>query len=56
MISNADPTILEKQFREANEPYKNIEWELEDLLSVQLYRHFLKRIQTLSPVSRERVR
>lgn len=41
MISNADPTILEKRFREANEPYKNIEWEIEDLLSVQLLSAFL---------------
>jgi hypothetical protein len=40
MVSNADPTILEKRFREANEPYKNIEWELEDLLSVQLLSAF----------------
>lgn len=40
MVSHADPTILEKRFREANEPYKNIEWEIEDLLSVQLLSAF----------------
>lgn len=51
MISNADPTILEKQFREANEPYKNIEWELEDLLSVQLLSAFLE--ENPNAVSRE---
>ena len=42
MLSNADPTILEKRFREANEPYKNIEWELEDMLSVQILSAFFE--------------
>ncbi|HUE00829.1 MAG TPA: hypothetical protein VMR62_14755 [Bryobacteraceae bacterium] len=40
MISHADPTVLERRFREANEPYRNIEWELEDLLGAQLLSAF----------------
>jgi hypothetical protein len=51
MVSHADPTILEKRFREANEPYKNIEWEVEDMLSVQLLSAFLE--EHPNAVSRE---
>jgi hypothetical protein len=40
MISHADPTVLERGFREENAPYKNIEWELEDLLGAQLLSAF----------------
>jgi hypothetical protein len=40
MTPHADPTVLERLFREANTPYKNIEWELEDLLGTQLLSAF----------------
>lgn len=40
MTAHADPTVLERLFREANAPYKNIEWELEDLLGADLLSAF----------------
>lgn len=36
LVAHADPTALDRSFRQANEPYKNIEWELEDLLGPDL--------------------
>jgi hypothetical protein len=51
MFSHADPTVLEKRFREANEPYKNIEWEIEDMLSAPLLSAFCEEYPTA--VSRE---
>jgi hypothetical protein len=51
MVSHADPTTLEKRFREANEPYKNVEWELEDLLSMPLLSALLEEYP--NAVSRE---
>jgi hypothetical protein len=40
MTPHADPTVLERLFREANTPFKNIEWELEDLLGTELLSAF----------------
>lgn len=46
MNPNADPTVLERMFREANTPYKNIEWELEDLLGTELLSTFCEEYPT----------
>jgi hypothetical protein len=51
MTSHADPTVLERLFREANAEYKNIEWELEDLLGPQLLSAFCE--EHPNAVSRE---
>ena len=40
LTPNADPIVLERAFREANTAYKNIEWELEDLLGADLLSAF----------------
>ena len=40
MRPNADPTVLERLFREVNTAYKNIEWELEGLLGADLLSAF----------------
>ena len=46
MTPNGDPTVLERSFREANTPYKNIEWELEDLLGKELLSAFCEEYPT----------
>lgn len=46
MTTNADPTVLERQIREANTPYKDIEWELEDLLGTELLSAFCEEYPT----------
>jgi hypothetical protein len=40
MTHNADPTVLERLFGGANTPFKNIEWELEDMLGPELLSAF----------------
>jgi hypothetical protein len=54
MTPHADPTVLERNFRDANAEFKNIEGELEDLLGSQLLQHFVRNIRMRSPVSAER--
>lgn len=51
MILHADPTVLDRCFREENAPYKNIEWELEDLLDAQLLSAFCEEYP--NAISRE---
>ena len=54
MTPHADATVLEKLYREANEPFKSIEWELEDLLgSRAALRVLAKNIRMPFLVSRE---
>lgn len=43
MTSHGDPTVLDRLFLEANALYKNIEWELEDLLHEDLLSAFCEQ-------------
>ena len=51
MVSHADPRVLERHFHEANAEYRNIDWELEDLLGAQLVSAFCEEYP--NAVSRE---
>jgi len=51
MTPHADPTVLERSFRDANAEFKNIEWELEDLLGSQLLSTFCEEYP--NAISRE---
>jgi len=41
IIGNLDPKTLKKTFEKINDPYKDLDWEIEDLLSEQFFNAFL---------------
>jgi hypothetical protein len=44
LTSNLDPISMNKIFEKENEPYKNLEWELEDLLPDPFLECFLEEV------------